>query len=409
MIPSRLQMFDVETRIGSGGFVRLVDVMGDDAAVVQAARVSFGNGTKSRREDRSLIRYLVRHRHTTPLEMCELKLHVRAPVFAARQWMRHRTASINERSARYSVMPEEFANLSAEDWREQSSSNKQGSGPCLPPEVAALAAGTQRAAYKASARAYRRLLEVGSSRELARTVLPVGTYTEWFWKIDLHNLLHFLKLRMDPHAQKEIRDFAEHIGRIVAEWVPEVWWAWENYVRYAHTFSANEMELLARLVKAAPGVRMDPDFKRWRKEMGLLAHLGSSRERRAFWAAIDLDTDPRVTINPRTSLLLVGNEEACAISKMPELGWDLPCPVCGGSAICSDTDCEGLVHDGDPCFCGDCGYLSSWLIDGTVPVIAPPGRGPISIIRCIYDAHGRERLLETFGSLDVSEAFEGEE
>ncbi len=230
------------------GFVRVVDYMGDDASVVQAARVSYGAGTKKVSEDRGLLRYLLRHRHTTPFEMCELKLHVRVPMDAWRQWIRHRTASVNEYSTRYSVAIDAMQTTGPDQWRTQAQQNKQGSGqPLDPADGAALC--EREATLHAEARAtYQERIDRGVAREQARKDLPLCTYTEAYWKIDLHNLLHFLALRMDAHAQKEIRDYATVIGeRIVAKWVPLTWEAFLDYRFHATGLSRIESELLGAI------------------------------------------------------------------------------------------------------------------------------------------------------------------
>ena len=212
------------------GFVRVVDYMGDDGAVVQAARVSYGKGTRQVNEDRGLIRYLMRHRHTTPFEMCELKVHVKLPIFVARQWIRHRTASVNEISARYSVLDREFYLPRAEDLAVQSTNNKQGRGDVLDADAAARVLALLRRDATTAYGTYEQLLEdEGLARELARMNLPVSWYTQWYWKIDLHNLLHFLALRIDAHAQYEIRVYGEALAQVARAWVPLCWEAFEDY------------------------------------------------------------------------------------------------------------------------------------------------------------------------------------
>jgi thymidylate synthase (FAD) len=213
------------------GFVRLVDYMGDDGAIVQAARVSYGKGTRTVHGDRGLIRYLMRHRHTTPFEMCELKLHVKLPIFIARQWIRHRSANVNEYSARYSILDKEFYLPAPEDLAVQSSTNRQGRGEVLSPERAATVLTLLRKDAETAYSTYERLLgdEFDLARELARMDLTLNYYTQWYWKIDLHNLLHFLSLRMDAHAQYEIRVYGEAIGALVKAWVPHTWEAFEDY------------------------------------------------------------------------------------------------------------------------------------------------------------------------------------
>jgi len=230
------------------GFVRLIDYMGDDSAIVQAARVSYGKGTKKVRQDRGLIRYLMRHRHTSPLEMCEIKLHAKMPIFVARQWVRHRTASLNEISARYSVLDNEFYLPATQDLATQSDSNRQGRGDVLSAEQSAAVLALLKRDAEQSYQTYERLLgdEFGLARELARMDLPVNYYTQWYWKVDLHNLLHFLSLRMDAHAQYEIRVFADAIARIVADWVPLVYEAFLDYRVGGQFLSRQGVDILRR-------------------------------------------------------------------------------------------------------------------------------------------------------------------
>ena len=215
------------------GFVRVVDYMGDDGAVVQAARVSYGRGTRKVREDAGLIAYLMRHRHSTPFEMCEIKYHVKLPIFVARQWIRHRTASVNEYSARYSVLDNEFYLPSPAQLAAQSSVNRQGRGDVLSPDEAAVVLDMLKRDAEQSWRDYAWMLNEpdetgldadpgrqGLARELARMNLNLGFYTQWYWKTDLHNLMHFLSLRADPHAQYEIRVYAEAMMESLKRWVP---------------------------------------------------------------------------------------------------------------------------------------------------------------------------------------------
>jgi thymidylate synthase (FAD) len=233
------------------GFVRVVDYMGDDAAIVQAARVSYGRGTRAARDDRGLIRYLMRHWHSTPFEMCEIKLHVKLPIFVARQWIRHRTANVNEYSARYSILDREFYTPAPEHLAAQSVSNRQGRGEVLEGEAAQAALSLLRDEAGRAFDAYDRLLGedgAGLARELARMALPLSTYTQWYWKTDLHNLFHFLRLRADPHAQYEIRVYAEAIAALAAAWVPHAWEAFEDYRMGAVTFSRPAMACLRRML-----------------------------------------------------------------------------------------------------------------------------------------------------------------
>jgi thymidylate synthase (FAD) len=230
------------------GLVRVVDYMGDDSAIVQAARVSYGAGTKAVSDDRGLIRYLLRHRHTTPFEMCELKLHVRVPMDAWRQWIRHRSASVNETSSRYSVVIDSAQCTEIGAWRLQSSDNKQGSEGFADETAGGRFSEQERDLHEHARRVYDERLAAGMAREQARKDLPLCTYTEAYWKIDLHNLLHFLALRLDPHAQKEIRDYATVIGRqIVARWLPLTWEAFEDYRLGAVVYSRLEQAILAAL------------------------------------------------------------------------------------------------------------------------------------------------------------------
>ena len=233
------------------GFVRVVDYMGDDGAIVQAARVSYGRGTKAARDDRGLIRYLMRHWHSTPFEMCEIKLHVKLPIFVARQWIRHRTANVNEISARYSILDREFYVPAPDHLAAQSAVNRQGRGALLEGEAAARALHVLRAEAVRAFDSYDELLGdgVGVARELARMTLPLSTYTQWYWKTDLHNLFHFLRLRADPHAQYEIRAYAEAIGGLVEAWVPHAWEAFRDYRLGGATISATGMACLRRMLK----------------------------------------------------------------------------------------------------------------------------------------------------------------
>lgn len=234
------------------GFVRVVDYMGDDVAVVQAARVSYGRGTKSVSTDAGLINYLMRHRHTTPFEMCEIKLHVKLPIFVARQWIRHRTANVNEYSARYSILDREFYVPAAAEVATQSASNRQGRGAGLARDDAEAVRGRLSGHAAAAFDLYDALIaEDGPAvaRELGRAVLPLATYTQWYWKIDLHNLLHFVALRADPHAQYEIRAYAEVLLDIVRKWVPLTAAAFENYRLEGAHLSKVQLEVVRRRLR----------------------------------------------------------------------------------------------------------------------------------------------------------------
>lgn len=224
------------------GFIRPVDYMGNDAAIVQAARVSYGAGTKTPSSDQGLISYLMKHRHSTPFEMCEIKFHVKLPIFVARQWIRHRTANVNEISGRYSVL--EDICFGPEEWNRQSEDNKQGRASPLIEQYQLEAARLYDGSLRSAAQTYVRLLEMEASREQARMVLPLSTYTQWYWKSDLHNLFHFLKLRADSHAQAEIRAYANAMAGIVKAWVPMAWDAFEQHALYAKTLSHDQLDVL---------------------------------------------------------------------------------------------------------------------------------------------------------------------
>jgi thymidylate synthase (FAD) len=231
------------------GFIRVVDYMGDDTSICQAARISYGAGTKTVNEDRGLIRYLMRHRHTTPFEMCELKLHIKMPMDAWRQQIRHRMASVNEYSTRYSEAIDERQETLPGEWRLQSGTNKQGSGGFLDADPMGDQLSKEESEFQQLAQHhYERRLAAGIAREQARKDLPLSTYTEAYWKIDLHNLLHYLSLRMDSHAQKEIRDYATIIGEtIVAKWVPLVWEAFTDYRLKGASLSRMELDFIRSL------------------------------------------------------------------------------------------------------------------------------------------------------------------
>jgi thymidylate synthase (FAD) len=242
------------------GFVRVIDYMGDDAAIVQAARVSYGRGTKRVSEDSGLIRYLLRHRHSTPFEMCEIKFHVKLPIFVARQWIRHRTANVNEYSARYSILDREFYIPAPEHLAAQSASNRQGRGAVLQGEEAEEVlrllrddAGRNYDHYAAmlnedEAGAPRDPGKQGLARELARMNLTLNAYTQWYWKTDLHNLFHFLSLRADAHAQYEIRVYAEAMLRMTEAWVPLAAAAFRDYRLGAITLSAGMLAAVRRML-----------------------------------------------------------------------------------------------------------------------------------------------------------------
>ena len=241
-------LIDHEFKILDEGFIKLVDYMGSDSSIVQAARVSYGAGTKQVSQDASLINYLISHSHTTPFEMCEIKLHIKLPIFVARQWIRHRTASVNEHSARYSIVDQEFYIPEHDKIALQSRSNAQGRGNTLKEDDALEIANRLHHASVTAYETYNHLIELGISREIARMCLPVNFYTEWYWKVDLHNLLHFLKLRSDKHAQYEIRVYAECILDIVKKWVPLTYKAFEEYILNSRRISKTGLEVLKRMM-----------------------------------------------------------------------------------------------------------------------------------------------------------------
>ena len=243
------------------GFVRVIDYMGDDSAIVQSARVSYGKGTKQISNDKGLIKYLMRHRHSTPFEMCEIKFHIKLPIFIARQWIRHRTANVNEYSARYSILDKEFYIPSMENVAAQSTINNQGRGDVLTNDEAAEVISILKKDAEQTYANYEMLLnensegvsidetKPGVARELARMNLTLNTYTQWYWKIDLNNLLHFLALRADAHAQYEIRVYADIMMDIVKKWVPIAADAFEDYRIGGTEVSAKEINLLKKLLK----------------------------------------------------------------------------------------------------------------------------------------------------------------
>ena len=254
VVPAAEELLDREFRVLDKGFVRLVDYLGGDARIVQAARVSYGEGTKSYREDAGLIDYLLRHEHTSPFEQVILTFHVKLPIFVARQWIRHRTARVNEVSGRYSVMKDDFYVPAPADLAEQSEDNKQGrAGQPLDPDRAARVIADFRAGQAAAYRDYAALVDQGLARELARINLPLSLYTEWYWQIDLHNLFRFLMLRLDAHAQKEIRLYAAVMLDMARAVAPAATESFERTTMGAVRFTGPEMdELRRRLSAAAP-------------------------------------------------------------------------------------------------------------------------------------------------------------
>lgn len=258
------------------GFVRAIDYMGDDAAIVQAARVSYGRGTKAVSNDEGLIRYLMRHWHSTPFEMCEIKLHVKLPVFVARQWIRHRTANVNEYSARYSVLDREFYIPAPENLAAQSTQNNQGRGAVLEGDEAQRVLDMLREDSNRAYDHYEDMLRTdgqqGLARELARMNLPANIYTQWYWKTDLHNLFHFLRLRADPHAQYEIRVYADAIAAIVRDWVPLAYGAFEDYRMGGAHLSRGALEVVRRMLAGEEVTQETSGLsgREWREVMGVI-------------------------------------------------------------------------------------------------------------------------------------------
>jgi thymidylate synthase (FAD) len=253
VVPALDEILGVPLKVLDDGFVRVVDYMGSDESIVQAARVSYGKGTKKVQEDRGLIRYLMRHAHSTPFEMCEIKLHVRVPMDCWRQWIRHRTANINEYSTRYSIAIDASQKTPPTEWRQQSKDNRQGSEGFVDTSLGAELSKQEQELQDFSRKVYNDRVQAGIAREQARKDLPLSTYTEAYWKIDLHNLLHFLALRMDDRAQYEIRCYANVIGReIVKLWCPLAWEAFLDYGVNASSLSRLEIEIIKALHAGKP-------------------------------------------------------------------------------------------------------------------------------------------------------------
>ena len=262
------------------GFIRVVDYMGDDGAVAQAARVSYGRGTRQVSEDANLIRYLMRHRHSTPFEMCEIKFAVKLPIFVARQWIRHRNASVNEYSARYSVLDREFYIPSQEQLAAQSSSNRQGRSGVLQGDEAAEVLGILRRDAETNYDHYTWMLNEehadpsreGLARELARMNLTLNTYTQWYWKTDVRGLMNFLSLRADSHAQHEIRVYAEAMLRILQDWMPVTAAAFHEYGLGAATLSASMLTVLRDMLKEQPLPSQPPSLSKreWEEMLAVI-------------------------------------------------------------------------------------------------------------------------------------------
>ena len=286
-VPALEKMLYEPVPVLDHGFIRVVDYMGDDAAIVQAARVSYGRGTRRTSEDQGLINYLMRHRHTTPFEMCEIKYHVKLPIFVARQWIRHRMANVNEYSGRYSILDNEFYLPAPEHLAAQATTNRQGRGTLLDGATAQHVLDLLREDAQRAYRGYVELLNEdaagtpidpsrpGLARELGRMNLSLNFYTQWYWKTDLHNLMHFLSLRADPHAQYEIRAYAEAMLGTLARWVPMTYAAFLEYRMNAALLSATGLSVIRRLLA---GERVDQpssglSAREWRELMAILSRV----------------------------------------------------------------------------------------------------------------------------------------
>jgi len=268
VVPSAEEILDKVYPVLDKGFVRLVDYMGGDDRIVQSARVSYGEGTKSYRQDKGLIDYLLRNDHTSPFEQVILTFHCKMPIFVARQWVRHRTARLNEISGRYSVMKDEFYIPDGNDIAFQSEDNKQGRNDSpVAPELQTEIQDKLQTQQKAAFAAYSGLIDQGLARELARINLPVSLYTEWYWQIDLHNLFHFLRLRMDAHAQKEIRVYAEVMAEIAAKVCPMAMESFSNHLRNGLRFSGQEWQVLQSLLD--PSVNDKNKIEEKAKSLGM--------------------------------------------------------------------------------------------------------------------------------------------
>ncbi len=268
IVPAAEDLLDKEIPVLDKGFIRLVDYLGGDARIVQAARVSYGAGTKTVREDAALIDHLLRNEHTSPFEQVVLTFHVKLPIFVARQWIRHRTARLNEISGRYSVMKDEYYVPAPEDIALQSVDNKQGrQAEAMDPDKAAAVIDKLQTGQKAAHAAYLELVEAGVARELARVDLPLSLYTEWYWQIDLHNLFRFLKLRMDPHAQLEIRAYANAMFEIAKAVAPMATASFERHLLRGVRFSADEFDAIRRVLRGEAVGLEGRDLERFEEKL----------------------------------------------------------------------------------------------------------------------------------------------
>ncbi len=261
-----------EHKVLDHGFIRVMDYMGSDSAIVQAARVSYGKGTKQISQDEALIKYLMRHHHTTPFEMCEIKFHAKLPIFVARQWIRHRTANVNEYSARYSILDNKFYTPKPEQVAKQSDNNKQGSGEAFDPDTSKEIIDSLTNDSNLVYSHYEKFIEQGLAREIARTNLTLNYYTQFYWKIDLHNLLHFLKLRADKHAQYEIRVYAEVMLDIIKKWVPLAYNAFVEYCLESACISRTGLEIIRKLIKGENVTKEESNIgkREWDELMSIL-------------------------------------------------------------------------------------------------------------------------------------------
>ncbi len=272
-VPELDEILGMPFKVLKDGFVRVIDYLGSDESIVQAARVSYGKGTKKIREDEALIRYLLRHQHTTPFEMCEIKLHVRVPMDCWRQWIRHRTANVNEYSTRYSIAIDATEMTEANEWRKQAITNRQGSEGFLDSSVGEELTKQETELHQLTREIYQKRIDTGVAREQARKDLPLSTYTEAYWKIDLQNLLHFLELRMEVNAQLEIRKYAEVIcNEVVKRWCPITWQAFWDYRMNSMTFSGLEMKIINAMLKGET-----KKINEYANEFGWLKEDGSKK------------------------------------------------------------------------------------------------------------------------------------
>jgi len=293
MIPAHLERFAEPIKLLDHGYIMLLDVMGDDDTIVQSARVSYAEGTRRTSGDRHLLRYLLRCRHTSPFEQCRIRLEVKLPIFVERQWVRHRMASLNEMSARYSILPSEFYIPAPDDVRAQSATNKQGREDLMEEQAVEAYRNRLRDTCTSAYKSYEASLDAGVAREIARCALPVNIYTKKVWAQDLHNLFHFLSLRLDPHAQLEIRSYAIAIAEIVKVWVPWAWEAFEDYRLNGMYLSRFDVDALRKLISygagqvASNGPSIEDVLADWKEEAVEASGLGKGREKAELLAKLE--------------------------------------------------------------------------------------------------------------------------